>query len=482
MTNSVVDSGKKQNRKIKEMSLVAIVILTAMLTSLTLAWFAQSLYVKQNVLASAGVTEMKITVLKQEKNAAGAFENPPGGVFLPGNNEVEELSNFSDDSFTSDPATDVLFVSNVRDNGNKDEFRPLKKDTDETGKGLGYDTIEKRLIVRNETNHPMSFLMGFDVNDYFKASTKQESMEGRKDFLPEAINVNVYEVEKQADNTWKPNAAPIAAFNNVGAEELNKLSLRGTIPAATGSSVSVIPSDRVYQFRFQIDPGASALYAGGKFTIDLTVDGFNSTGETYFIKDAEDMKNVFGYYTYEPKNASGGSTTDELATQYVRTYHEGEMKADNATVILLNDITYTEDIYCPYLFNLQTGGYDLTSSGTLEINAGAAQTKWGTIDFGASDNVIKDSYGAVKAASQITFSGKFKKTVCTKEEYAAQNYFDAAKTGSVLINAPQAAVRWIASGATADKSSTTPAGTQPGAGSVVRRFNGTEGKNVSFTS
>ena len=98
MTNSVVDSEKKQNRKTKEMVLVAIVVLVAMLTSLTLAWFAQSLSAKENILTSAGVTEMKITMLKQEKNSSGDFEDPAGGIFTPGSNNVEELSNFSDDS------------------------------------------------------------------------------------------------------------------------------------------------------------------------------------------------------------------------------------------------------------------------------------------------------------------------------------------------------------------------------------------------
>ena len=35
----------------------------------------------------------------REKNAAGAFENPPGGVFLPGNNEVEEIHGADDEGW-----------------------------------------------------------------------------------------------------------------------------------------------------------------------------------------------------------------------------------------------------------------------------------------------------------------------------------------------------------------------------------------------
>lgn len=486
MTKPVVKEEKNKTSRRAKLVSVSLLLLIAMLASVTLAWFVQLLGSEGNQITSAGVEQLQLSLLKQEltsgNNADDSFKDPAGGNFTDGQDGVSALTNFME---TPLPANPVRFVDN---SSSTDEFRPLAEASFSVNPGeLGYNAVKKRLILQNGSPDPVQVMLGFSINDYFELTPEQQADYGeRGSFLPEAIRVEVYTVTKQPDGAWKTSDLPIASFDHIGAEELNKLSLRPELPAASGG----VPSDTVYEFCFTMDPGASALYAGGEFTMDITLDGFGSVGDTYYIRDAEDVKKVFGYYEYQPRTADNAAPADgDTIDHYDYVYHAGQLNADNATVVLLNDITYDGDIRVANLFNLNTDGYDFVCTGTLTVDIPAADSKWGTVDFGATSNMVTDTSGAVLRSSQLLFTGGFRASQLSKDQYDASEFYLAASGGltadkdqaaqtGVLLNAPNVAFRWIAPPSDPTPADdTAPYGTQPSGDSIARRFNGRTGGN-----
>lgn len=515
MANSGNSTREKRGVRRTKWALVAIIVLLVLLISCTLAWFVQSLQVEDNVLKSTGDKQSDIYLLKQEvdatdtadsrddwtnpgKDAATSsdktsfdlpdgFQNTPTALTNIGNaNPVRfldpgDLTQAMDDS----PAAQMSGVYSNTTSTTDNSFLPTR-------------IIKKRLLVRNNSAvvpDDLDFVLSFDLGSYFKKDANGNYVINNGSLVPdnssslqylaEAIRVDIYEVEK--GQPLASDALPAQTYRALGAEELARITLQGTLEKApTGENA--VPYQKCYEFHFTFDPGASPIYgqevevSGGtmeqpKFAVNLVLDGFGGHGTTYFIRNEQDFLDALGYYEY--KDADGKVVTDPTKA-VTRAYKSGKLKSDGCTLVLMNDVNIGNyDVLVKYNFNLQTNGYDLVSAGTLEINTGAVETKWGTIDFGCNANKAYDDASPTPnllRESYIQFNGKFYVAPTTS---GGMFTLDANNNATgVRLFAPYTAVRWIAENNETAADPTLGGGsiprlsTQPNTNYVTRKLNG----------
>ena len=431
-------------RRRQTLSLVAIVVILAMLFSFTFAWFAQLLVAKDNRITAGSATG----------SAAELWAQSAQEPAVTGVRTVAERYGkaFADIAFPSDGSenayaptvtqTDALMNTDYSQVKPGTLYKLVRSNLDETwpDTGLVYNgahqnganteynrllneggllpgvAVTRRLIVRNTSTEKISYTLSFADPDG----------SGRDNTLAEAIRVDgtLYRAQTGGpiDETdlgdGKPRVSRPEKLNSVSLAELKSNTVSGQLAGKAGAE-----SYDVYELTFTFLGTASEYYADRSALLDVNVL-VNGGDAIRHVKDADELNSLL--------------------------YDEASPLSTGETIALDNDITLEGDFITSKLVNLDLQGHKLRIKGVfvLDTRGTPDETRFATvdIDYGGSGSMIVGT-------NDVT-----------------------GDPGSVGIWAPKTAVRFNNQKQSVDSDATRL--TQPAPESLnVRVFNGVERLN-----